>query len=214
MLTLCIPHRSVVPADFPGPFGFCQNLDCLASVEPPYQVLRLCLPDGTLETILCSACMPQPAGGTFPSIRLEVVAARVEVIPHRPGDPPEFPVVWFEPSPPESSPPPHPAADQASNRQRKPRPTFEALAAQEPRLRDLLAEARSFHDNRDPVFCANAVWIGYGDFRPGLKYRLSCLVGWGAEQGGELRTSDAYDVAYETISQALPDCRGRCLCLL
>jgi hypothetical protein len=85
------------------------------------------------------------------------------------------------------------------------------LARLEPRLLDLLAEARAHHRNRDPVFCANAVWCGYGGFRPGLKARLCRLVGWTAERGGDLRTSEAYMIAYRTIYQALPDCR-RCLC--
>jgi hypothetical protein len=209
MLTLRIPSRSVLPADFHGRPGFCQNLDCRAPVEPPYQSARWCLPGGTLETILCAACLPQPWGGTHPEMRLEVVAA-APVLP-----PPDRPTaagasglrcIRLSDLPPSTLPPPTPWPPG------KPLPTFRALAKLEPRLRALLALARAHHKNRDPVFCANAVWYGYPGFGPGLKERLCRLVGYRAEQGGDLRTSAAYDVAYHTIYRALPDCRGRCRC--
>jgi hypothetical protein len=90
--------------------------------------------------------------------------------------------------------------------------TFVQLAALEPRLNDLLAEARAYHADTDPDFCANAVWYGYPGFGTGIKPRLCKLVGWGSGQCGYLRTKEAYDLAYETIYQALPDCRGRCAC--
>jgi hypothetical protein len=142
----------------------------------------------------------------------EVVAAAAPVLP-----PPDYPA-----APPKSKlrivpvsellapplPPPAPTQPGKSKR----RLSFRGLAKLEPRLRDLLTEARSHHKNRDAIFCANAVWYGYPGFRPGLKSRLSRLVGWRAEQGGDLRTSAAYDLAYQTIYQALPDCRGRCPC--
>jgi hypothetical protein len=32
------------------------------------------------------------------------------------------------------------------------------------------------------------------------------------QAGGDLRTCAAYDVAYRTLYQALPDCRGRRAC--
>jgi hypothetical protein len=210
MLTLRVPNVSVTPADFQGRPGFCQNLSCLAPLEPPYQSARLCVPGGTLETVLCQECLPRPAGGTYPEMRLEVVtAAPVLAPPEGPGAPPDslgcIPVSELP------APPPRPAAEPGKRRGNRPL-TFRALVEQEPRLADLLAEARAHHNNRDPVFCANAVWFGYHGFRPGLKARLSRLVGWTAEQGGELRTSEAYSLAYETIYRALPDCRGRCLC--
>ena len=62
------------------------------------------------------------------------------------------------------------------------------------------------------VFCANAVWYGYAGFEPGIRSRLCELVGTCAEKGGDLRPSEAYDLAYETLYEALPDCRGRCIC--
>jgi hypothetical protein len=215
MIALRIPNRSVLPTDFDGRQGVCQNLDCLVPLEPPYQSARLCLPGGTLETVLCSSCMPRPGDGIHPEMWLEVVAALpVLVPPDRPSAPPAADVHFISvaelaagsPTPPAAGPP---------GKRRGNRPwTFRALARREPRLRDLLAEARAHHQNLGPVFCANAVWYGYTGFQPGLKERLSCLVGWAAERGGDLRTSEAYDVAYHTIYQALPDCRGRCLCSL
>jgi hypothetical protein len=93
------------------------------------------------------------------------------------------------------------------------RVTFAQLAALEPELVSLLAEARSYRRGRDPMFCANAVFYGYSGYRPGLKERLIRLVGWEAyEKGPVLSSSEAYDVAYDTIYAALPDCRGRCAC--
>jgi hypothetical protein len=207
MMILRIPNRSVVPADFIGRQGVCQNLGCLAPLEPPYQSARLCLPTGTLETILCSTCMPRPEADAYPGMWLQVVAAApVLSPPDRPGTAPgqllASGIVVL--------PPP---ADRRRGKRRGNRPlTFQALANREPRLRDLLAEATAHHANREPVFCANAVWYGYPGFEPGFKSRLCRLVGHTAEQGGDLRTSEAYDVAYETIYQALPDCRGRCRC--
>jgi hypothetical protein len=57
-----------------GRQGFCQNLDCLAPLEPPYQSAGLCLPGRTLATVLCNRCLPQPQDVTYPEMRLEVVA--------------------------------------------------------------------------------------------------------------------------------------------
>jgi hypothetical protein len=88
--------------------------------------------------------------------------------------------------------------------------TFGRLCRQEPRLRKLYDEARAVGDDGSAGhFCANAVWFGYGGHR-GLKVRLVQLVGFQAE-APELRTTEAYDVAYQTIYAALPNCRG-CLC--
>jgi hypothetical protein len=91
-------------------------------------------------------------------------------------------------------------------------PAFRRLAALEPGLDRLLAEARSHNENRSPIFCANAVFYGYPGHRPGIKQRLSALVGWGRKGDPVLGTCEAYDVAYETIYEALPNCRGRCRC--
>jgi hypothetical protein len=90
---------------------------------------------------------------------------------------------------------------------------FAHLATLEPRLRDLLAEARAYHRDRRGAFCANAVWFGWPGGGPGIKPRLCRLVGWGAPADGVLGTSDAFEVAVMKIYGALPACRGRCRCL-
>lgn len=91
---------------------------------------------------------------------------------------------------------------------------WDDLVRREPRLADLLNEARAVTSRGDPHFCANAVWFGYpGSGYPGLKPRLVELVGWEAESGDPvLHTEVAYDVAYHTVYDALPTCR-RCGCL-
>src|SRR5690242_5329690 len=90
--------------------------------------------------------------------------------------------------------------------------TFERLAALEPRLLPLLEEARAHHADPSPDFCANAVFYGYANPPRGLKARLLKLVGWESGRHDLLGTSAAYDVAYETVYEALPDCRGNCAC--
>ena len=90
-------------------------------------------------------------------------------------------------------------------------PTWEALVEREPRLGDLLAEARAVR-GEGPTFCANAVWYGYPGHRPGLKRRMTRLVGFLAERPDPLlRGPLAYEVAYRALYRALPDCR-RCGC--
>lgn len=82
-------------------------------------------------------------------------------------------------------------------------PTFADLAAIEPRLQALLDEARGICAVKGYV--AGKVWYGYGGY-PGLKPRLLDLVGWERPEAHPLlSTSAAYDVAYETIYEALPD---------
>ncbi len=93
------------------------------------------------------------------------------------------------------------------------RPTFADLVAMEPKLGQLLREARRIRDTgEDEVFCANAIWFGWHG-GPGFKPRLSRLVGWYSGQAGILATAMSYDVAFEAIYNALPVCRGNCSCL-
>jgi hypothetical protein len=59
MKTLRVPGRSVVPEDFKGGQAICQNLDCLAPIEPPVNVFTLRSRDGrVLRTVLCRLCLP------------------------------------------------------------------------------------------------------------------------------------------------------------
>lgn len=89
-----------------------------------------------------------------------------------------------------------------------PSPTFEQLAAIEPRLGALLTEARSYHHHQGEQFCELAAWYGYDGY-PGFKRRLLPLVGWERmDRHPLLSTEESYGVAYQTILNALPDCRG------
>ncbi len=91
-------------------------------------------------------------------------------------------------------------------------PTWEELVAREPRLAELRIAAERIRPTANASFCANAAWYGYAG-QLGLKPRLLCLVGWGAQnQDPVLRSCDAYDVAYQTLYALLPDCRG-CGCV-
>ncbi len=88
---------------------------------------------------------------------------------------------------------------------------FEKLCGMEPRLQALYKKAKGMRDDPSrPSFCANAVWFGaLGE--EGLRGEMARLVGWFAENP-ELRTTEAYDIAYETLYQALPNCRA-CGCM-
>jgi hypothetical protein len=90
-------------------------------------------------------------------------------------------------------------------------PTWEELVDLEPRLLALVRSALETDGSR-PDFCANARWYGYGGQR-GLKPRLLMLVGHDAAPFAPplLRTRAAYDVAYHTVYEALPNCK-RCGC--
>ena len=89
--------------------------------------------------------------------------------------------------------------------------TWDSLVKAEPRLADLLREIRAVRRVGER-FCANARWYGYGNPRAGFKARMCALVGWGRRSGPALLTTQrAYDVAYDTLYRALPDCR-RCGC--
>jgi len=96
--------------------------------------------------------------------------------------------------------------------------TFQTLCIVEPRLADLAKEVEKIRDDGlEPSFCANDVWYGHSARDGGIKERLCCLVGEEASLVGEearnpsLRTSRAYDVAYEKLYAMLPECRN-CRC--
>lgn len=89
-------------------------------------------------------------------------------------------------------------------------PTWEQLVAAEPRLGEVMTTARATRRATPFRYCANEAWFGYGPHRgKGIKPLLDHLVGWHAESADPLLgTSAAYDVAYQAIYRALPDCRG------
>jgi hypothetical protein len=82
---------------------------------------------------------------------------------------------------------------------------FRELCRREPRLATLERDVQAVKDTGGPWFCANDHW--YGSFKP----RLVRLVGFGADEP-ELRTTEAYDVAYGALYEQLPDCRN-CRCV-
>jgi hypothetical protein len=92
-------------------------------------------------------------------------------------------------------------------------PTWSELVKLEPRLGELLARAKAIVDDGGESFCANHRWVGCGNgpacekCRGGLKDELVMLVGWEASNP-ELESSEAYDVAYDKVYKALPDCRN------
>lgn len=89
-----------------------------------------------------------------------------------------------------------------------PKLTFSQYCELEPRLIDLLKRAQSYAACDEECFCANAVWYGSG----GIKQALCDLVGWDANVvDSRLAGTSAYDVCYEAIYEALPDCRN-CAC--
>jgi len=98
-----------------------------------------------------------------------------------------------------------------------PRLTWARLVRLEPRLARVLAAAKAIDPGDNPHYCANRSWYGYDDHAGGgLRGRVGQLVGWGRRgQPGvapALTTSEAFDIAYQTVYDALPGCRG-CWCL-
>jgi hypothetical protein len=89
----------------------------------------------------------------------------------------------------------------------KTRLTWGDLTAREPLLRALLKEIRAIRPKPGKRWCANAIWYGYADPADSFKERMSQLVGWDRRGDPVLGTMDAYDVAYKTLYNALPDCR-------
>lgn len=97
--------------------------------------------------------------------------------------------------------------------------TWQKLVELEPRLQALLNEARSAADGKY-CFCASDKWYGTDGPRSGLKHRVMQLVGFERKPPSTLmpevllQSHTAYDVAYQTIYGALPDCRNAgCDCM-
>jgi hypothetical protein len=89
-----------------------------------------------------------------------------------------------------------------------PVPTWEQLAAAEPRLGHLLVLAESMRPAQDG-FCAHRIWFG----PEGLRRRTIGLVGWhAASDNNTLHGSKAYQVAYRKLYDALPDCMHEGMC--
>ena len=73
----------------------------------------------------------------------------------------------------------------------------------EPELKALHDRAKAVRAEPGRPFCANYVW-----YRPcGFKDELCALVGYERKTGPDvLKSAAAYDLAYETLYDALPDC--------
>lgn len=91
--------------------------------------------------------------------------------------------------------------------------TWRLLVKLEPGLNELYKEAKSIKPEPGKVFCANVVWYAESPGGRDMKQRLCRLVGWDRRGDGILGTSEAYDVAYDKIYSALPDCQGKCGCI-
>jgi hypothetical protein len=90
--------------------------------------------------------------------------------------------------------------------------TWDELVKLEPELDRLYRKIHAIKDPGGRTFCANARWYGYGG-HPSLKAVMVYLVGCeGAARDPRLRTSEAYNIAYTRLYNALPDCRN-CMCL-
>jgi hypothetical protein len=88
--------------------------------------------------------------------------------------------------------------------------TWEEMTRLEPRLETLYRRVCTIKDPGGSAFCANACWYGYGG-HPSLKEPMTHLVGFDA-RNPQLRTMEAYNLAYQKLYSALPDCRN-CMCL-
>ena len=72
---------------------------------------------------------------------------------------------------------------------------------------DAMNRTRDEESKNKRCVCANHIW--YQDFKP----RLRLLVGWEA-RNPLLWSSECYDVAYQKIYDAMPECREcGCICI-
>lgn len=88
---------------------------------------------------------------------------------------------------------------------------WEDLVRIEPRLGEMLKEIQSIKDDGTaPSFCANAQWYrSPGEGEDSFKDRLVAMAGWHAQSSDpEIRSDLAYNVAYEKLYEALPNCRN------
>lgn len=84
--------------------------------------------------------------------------------------------------------------------------SWKELVGLEPGLGEMLADIQQIRSRRR-CFCGDAIW--YQLFKP----RLRTLVGYEAHTSvRHLRTKEAYDVAYRTLYEAIPECRGHAIC--
>jgi hypothetical protein len=88
--------------------------------------------------------------------------------------------------------------------------SWERIVEIEPRLAAAEHDIKAVGRKRGKPFCANAIWYGYLDPAFSFKERVNCYAGWEAKKP-ELRSPEAYDIAYDYLYALLPGCRD-CLC--
>jgi hypothetical protein len=80
--------------------------------------------------------------------------------------------------------------------------TWDDVLNQEPRLAELLADAKEVDASKDPDYCRHAYFDSH--FKP----RILKLVRVGRRtESGIYASSESCEVALQTILEALPDCR-------
>ena len=85
--------------------------------------------------------------------------------------------------------------------------TYEEMAQIEPQLQFMYEHAqRVTDDGTSEFFCGNAVW--FQQFKPWMHAH----VGWDRKQDDALATAEAYEVAYQTLYDLIPPCRGEHIC--
>jgi hypothetical protein len=90
--------------------------------------------------------------------------------------------------------------------------TFKELVELEPRLGELLKQIKAEGIVTTYRECWLQRWYGVGGDRQGYKQKMMKLVGWTREdRNPKLINSEAYDIAYRTLSEALPACET-CRC--
>ena len=89
--------------------------------------------------------------------------------------------------------------------------SYRELEARDDRLVALRRRVEAVRRSAGGPFCPHTHWFGRsgGDF----KRQLVDIIGWhSANPDAALRTSDAYEVAYQHLYHLLPDCRHDGMC--
>jgi predicted DNA-binding transcriptional regulator AlpA len=92
---------------------------------------------------------------------------------------------------------------------------WNTLVKLEPRLDKLYRKVTAIKDDpTKPSFCANYEWYDNTTDGPSLESQMCTLVGRKCKNTGgdkRLKSKEAYDIAYRTLYNKLPDCRN-CQC--
>ena len=85
---------------------------------------------------------------------------------------------------------------------------WQQMVTLEPRLGKLLEEVQSQKHRRNPNFCRESFWGGTvkDSGEVGIKYHMCSMVGFGAAVK-ELRTTEAYNIAYRILFNQVANCK-------